>query len=405
MFAIDLPETLFVRGGKSANTSFQFYSSYRDVNDVRFLCVWSTEALLKEWLSKVGGRTEYSHFSRDIFIQGLCVESHYDYLVFNPSPVAGDFNSGVSITSIPSVELVGIKYASDLLPFLPESMKDDVRIVVQRHPKFKSMEAMSYISNCLTLPSIELKTRGMFESAREFFRDKLLNSGSQGQRFFSRGEWIQLLLDVMEIKPELTFISAMEYIRTFEALSIHTLKEMKVFDAVEKLLKTEMLSKGSSEGSFQSIRETLAANEQMTLTETRALMQQILQAEENTRFVTKDCSFPETCVRCGESDWEIVSISPNRKSATIACNYCGRKEVLLAGVRQNLQQRQPIPKEVQREVWQRDQGKCIECGSKENLEFDHIIPVVRGGGNTARNLQLLCEKCNRRKTDNSPGNY
>ena len=50
-------------------------------------------------------------------------------------------------------------------------------------------------------------------------------------------------------------------------------------------------------------------------------------------------------------------------------------------------------------VWNRDNGKCIECGSNENLEFDHIIPHSKGGANTYRNLQLLCERCNRVKSD------
>jgi hypothetical protein len=56
-----------------------------------------------------------------------------------------------------------------------------------------------------------------------------------------------------------------------------------------------------------------------------------------------------------------------------------------------------ISKDVQSFVWKRDGGRCIECDSNENLEFDHIIPVSKGGSNTARNLQLLCEPCNRRK--------
>jgi hypothetical protein len=59
--------------------------------------------------------------------------------------------------------------------------------------------------------------------------------------------------------------------------------------------------------------------------------------------------------------------------------------------------RQPIPERVRHEVWRRDQGRCVDCGSRERLEYDHIIPVSRGGSNTARNIELRCEACNRRK--------
>jgi 5-methylcytosine-specific restriction endonuclease McrA len=61
--------------------------------------------------------------------------------------------------------------------------------------------------------------------------------------------------------------------------------------------------------------------------------------------------------------------------------------------------RQPIPESVRTYVWRRDEGKCVICGSQDRLEFDHIIPVIKGGGNTARNIQLLCEQCNRTKKD------
>jgi hypothetical protein len=56
-----------------------------------------------------------------------------------------------------------------------------------------------------------------------------------------------------------------------------------------------------------------------------------------------------------------------------------------------------VPVAVKISVWRRDEGKCVECGSKEKLEYDHIIPISRGGSNTERNVQLLCEKCNRKK--------
>ncbi len=59
--------------------------------------------------------------------------------------------------------------------------------------------------------------------------------------------------------------------------------------------------------------------------------------------------------------------------------------------------RETIPDHVKVFVWNRDAGRCVRCGSNERLEFDHVIPVALGGANTARNLQLLCETCNRSK--------
>jgi len=61
--------------------------------------------------------------------------------------------------------------------------------------------------------------------------------------------------------------------------------------------------------------------------------------------------------------------------------------------------RDPISDDVKLLVWSRDGGACIRCGSKEKLHFDHVIPVVKGGGNSAANIQLLCETCNLKKSD------
>lgn len=49
------------------------------------------------------------------------------------------------------------------------------------------------------------------------------------------------------------------------------------------------------------------------------------------------------------------------------------------------------------EVWTRDAGKCVQCGSTDDLEFDHIVPFSKGGSSTPGNLRILCLQCNRRR--------
>jgi 5-methylcytosine-specific restriction endonuclease McrA len=117
--------------------------------------------------------------------------------------------------------------------------------------------------------------------------------------------------------------------------------------------------------------------------------------------------YPESaCARCGETSWQYESLSPSGKAATWRCGYCRKTTIVKSDDmkrRTAVVNRQPIPKEVQREVWQRDGGKCVVCGSQELLEFDHIIAVSQGGSNTARNIQLLCQNCNRKKSGKPPG--
>jgi HNH endonuclease len=59
--------------------------------------------------------------------------------------------------------------------------------------------------------------------------------------------------------------------------------------------------------------------------------------------------------------------------------------------------RKPLARGVKQAVWERDSGRCVECGLDFDLQYDHIIPVSMGGATSVENLQVLCGDCNRDK--------
>jgi hypothetical protein len=62
--------------------------------------------------------------------------------------------------------------------------------------------------------------------------------------------------------------------------------------------------------------------------------------------------------------------------------------------------RRIIPTAVKLAVWKRDSGKCVVCGSHDELHFDHDLPWSKGGTSvTAENVQLLCARHNLEKSD------
>jgi 5-methylcytosine-specific restriction endonuclease McrA len=62
--------------------------------------------------------------------------------------------------------------------------------------------------------------------------------------------------------------------------------------------------------------------------------------------------------------------------------------------------RRIIPTAVKVEVYRRDGGRCVLCGSSTDLHFDHILPYAKGGSSdTAANVQLLCARHNLAKSD------
>lgn len=147
----------------------------------------------------------------------------------------------------------------------------------------------------------------------------------------------------------------------------------------------------------------------------------------------------QACPRCLETEMRLLDVSTNARSVHYECAHCSKRmraaatspeaaqavslyadlQVAMDEFRRVFRKgdvnvdmlftlpeaplpfekttREPITEGVRSEVWRRDGGRCVQCASNQQLEFDHIIPVSRGGATTARNLQLLCRSCNRAK--------
>ena len=154
----------------------------------------------------------------------------------------------------------------------------------------------------------------------------------------------------------------------------------------------------------------------------------------NVKALVRDNFLINLCSKCSDETFSIIAFNTQLSSINLQCNTCNKKtweklthdfdsndimelktlynklghkrkaNINISSnahniVKINKTQDRRISQEIQDRVWNRDGGACVQCSSNENLEFDHIIPVSKGGANTYRNIQLLCEPCNRSKSD------
>ena len=60
----------------------------------------------------------------------------------------------------------------------------------------------------------------------------------------------------------------------------------------------------------------------------------------------------------------------------------------------------PAAQVVRFAVWCRDRGRCVDCGARERVAFDRILPFDEGGSDAPPNIELRCEPCKQRRVAN-----
>lgn len=81
--------------------------------------------------------------------------------------------------------------------------------------------------------------------------------------------------------------------------------------------------------------------------------------------------------------------------------FSGIYEYLFDGDERHLSIRAFTPK-IARAAFERQKGICPKCKKHfdiENMQADHITPWSKGGKTTPENCQMLCDDCNRRKSN------
>lgn len=100
-----------------------------------------------------------------------------------------------------------------------------------------------------------------------------------------------------------------------------------------------------------------------------------------------------TCLACGGPTWRYLPRCPQCKSPDHVAR-APRSSDAGEGDGSPCVRRPSIPKGVKEAVFDRDGGRCVKCGSRTGLQFDHLIPFSMGGGHSPENLQILCASCN-----------
>jgi hypothetical protein len=113
-------------------------------------------------------------------------------------------------------------------------------------------------------------------------------------------------------------------------------------------------------------------------------------------------------MRLSVSDPEILSELKNYEPDDVGCRIWGHVCPVFftqSGATETIERRREgrhIPRQIMFKVVRRDNHICQICHKyvpDDKIQFDHLIPISKGGPTTVDNLRLLCDDCNRKKSN------
>lgn len=117
--------------------------------------------------------------------------------------------------------------------------------------------------------------------------------------------------------------------------------------------------------------------------------------------------------RYKQSNYQRTSYKVDVTDKEFSCNYAALERRYIELKKINFEctlkeynsksQRKLMTKALRKQIMERDNYRCQICGKympdEVGLHIDHIIPISKGGKTVASNLQVLCSKCNGRKSN------
>lgn len=126
------------------------------------------------------------------------------------------------------------------------------------------------------------------------------------------------------------------------------------------------------------------------------------------------CNVDKRFIKFKNPVFRFLYVSPAGKSRRccdikiteeVLCNVRNELSMKLSKTGHTKAQRSAMTSDLREAIKKRDNYTCCICGNsvlnEPNLllEVDHIIPIAKGGKTEANNLQTLCWRCNREKSD------